>query len=88
MPDRHAKFRLQALFALDDLAAGDIVRSAFGHTGQKCSAASLAILVAVLALLAAGINLVGRWNSARIGERLMPTPADLELRATADDATF
>jgi len=28
-----------------DLAAGDIVRSAFGHTGQKCSAASLAILV-------------------------------------------
>ncbi|MGH9133458.1 MAG: bifunctional proline dehydrogenase/L-glutamate gamma-semialdehyde dehydrogenase, partial [Ilumatobacteraceae bacterium] len=28
-----------------DLAAADIVRSAFGHSGQKCSAASLAILV-------------------------------------------
>jgi RHH-type proline utilization regulon transcriptional repressor/proline dehydrogenase/delta 1-pyrroline-5-carboxylate dehydrogenase len=28
-----------------DLAAADLVRSAFGHSGQKCSAASLAILV-------------------------------------------
>ena len=28
-----------------DLAAADVVRSAFGHAGQKCSAASLAILV-------------------------------------------
>lgn len=28
-----------------DLAAGDVVRSAFGHAGQKCSAASLVILV-------------------------------------------
>ncbi|MET0734299.1 MAG: bifunctional proline dehydrogenase/L-glutamate gamma-semialdehyde dehydrogenase [Microbacterium sp.] len=28
-----------------DLAAGDLIRSAFGHAGQKCSAASLAILV-------------------------------------------
>ncbi|MBO0979689.1 bifunctional proline dehydrogenase/L-glutamate gamma-semialdehyde dehydrogenase [Microbacterium sp. SD291] len=28
-----------------DLAAADLVRSAFGHAGQKCSAASLAILV-------------------------------------------
>ena len=28
-----------------DLAAGDIARSAFGHAGQKCSAASMAILV-------------------------------------------
>ena len=27
-----------------DLAVGDIVRSAFGHAGQKCSAASLAIV--------------------------------------------
>ena len=32
-----------------DLAAGDLVRSAFGHSGQKCSAASLAILVGELA---------------------------------------
>ncbi|WP_165067327.1 bifunctional proline dehydrogenase/L-glutamate gamma-semialdehyde dehydrogenase [Marisediminicola senii] len=28
-----------------DLAAADVVRSAFGHAGQKCSAASLLILV-------------------------------------------
>ncbi|MEV4737429.1 MULTISPECIES: bifunctional proline dehydrogenase/L-glutamate gamma-semialdehyde dehydrogenase [unclassified Microbacterium] len=28
-----------------DLAVSDLVRSAFGHAGQKCSAASLAILV-------------------------------------------
>ena len=32
-----------------DLAATDLVRSAFGHSGQKCSAASLAILVGDLA---------------------------------------
>ena len=32
-----------------DLAATDLVRSAFGHAGQKCSAASLAILVGDLA---------------------------------------
>jgi RHH-type proline utilization regulon transcriptional repressor/proline dehydrogenase/delta 1-pyrroline-5-carboxylate dehydrogenase len=29
----------------DDLAVEDVVRSAFGHAGQKCSAASLLILV-------------------------------------------
>ena len=32
-----------------DLAAADLVRSAFGHSGQKCSAASLGILVGDLA---------------------------------------
>ncbi len=32
-----------------DLAAADIARSAFGHAGQKCSAASLAILVGTVA---------------------------------------
>ncbi|MDX2376456.1 bifunctional proline dehydrogenase/L-glutamate gamma-semialdehyde dehydrogenase [Microbacterium sp. LRZ72] len=32
-----------------DLAAADLVRSAFGHAGQKCSAASLAILVGPVA---------------------------------------
>ena len=32
-----------------DLAASDLVRSAFGHAGQKCSAASLAILVGPVA---------------------------------------
>ncbi|WP_375385210.1 proline dehydrogenase family protein [uncultured Microbacterium sp.] len=32
-----------------DLAASDLIRSAFGHAGQKCSAASLAILVGPVA---------------------------------------
>lgn len=32
-----------------DLAASDIVKSAFGHAGQKCSAASLVILVGSVA---------------------------------------
>ena len=32
-----------------DLAVGDLVKSAFGHAGQKCSAASLAILVGSVA---------------------------------------
>ncbi|MGF3057166.1 proline dehydrogenase family protein [Microbacterium sp. YY-01] len=32
-----------------DLAAADLVRSAFGHAGQKCSAASLAIVVGPVA---------------------------------------
>lgn len=32
-----------------DLAAGDLIKSAFGHAGQKCSAASLAILVGPVA---------------------------------------
>src|SRR6202035_669798 len=32
-----------------DLAVRDLVRSAFGHAGQKCSAASLAILVGSVA---------------------------------------
>ncbi|MEP7114744.1 MAG: aldehyde dehydrogenase family protein, partial [Ilumatobacteraceae bacterium] len=31
-----------------DLAIGDLVRSAFGHAGQKCSAASLAIVEAAM----------------------------------------
>ena len=31
-----------------DLALRDLVRSAFGHAGQKCSAASLAIVEAAL----------------------------------------
>ena len=32
-----------------DLAAADVVKSAFGHAGQKCSAASLVILVGTVA---------------------------------------
>ena len=40
-----------------DLAVADLVRSAFGHAGQKCSAASLAILVGSAATLATGRRL-------------------------------
>ncbi len=32
-----------------DLAVADVIRSAFGHAGQKCSAASLVILVGSVA---------------------------------------
>lgn len=32
-----------------DLAAGDVIKSAFGHAGQKCSAASLVIVVGSVA---------------------------------------
>jgi len=39
--------------------------------GNAALVTSLAVLVAVLALLDAGINLVGRWYSARIGEGLI-----------------
>lgn len=39
--------------------------------GNSSLVTILAILVAVLALLDAGINLVGRWYSARIGEGLI-----------------
>ncbi|HAP75218.1 MAG TPA: hypothetical protein DCR14_03970, partial [Acidimicrobiaceae bacterium] len=31
-----------------DLAIADLVRSAFGHAGQKCSAASLGIVTAAV----------------------------------------
>lgn len=57
-----------------DLAAADVVRSAFGHAGQKCSAASLVILVGSVAkserfqrqLLDAAKSLrVGRATEAR-----------------------
>ncbi len=41
--------RTAALLATAALAAADLVKSAFGHAGQKCSAASLAILVGPVA---------------------------------------
>jgi RHH-type transcriptional regulator, proline utilization regulon repressor / proline dehydrogenase / delta 1-pyrroline-5-carboxylate dehydrogenase len=55
-----------------DLAVRDIVRSAFGHAGQKCSAASLAILVGSVAtsarfraqLVDAVTSLTVAWPSA------------------------
>jgi RHH-type transcriptional regulator, proline utilization regulon repressor / proline dehydrogenase / delta 1-pyrroline-5-carboxylate dehydrogenase len=55
-----------------DLAVRDVVRSAFGHAGQKCSAASLAILVGSVAtsarfraqLVDAVTSLTVAWPSA------------------------
>ena len=55
-----------------DLAASDVVRSAFGHSGQKCSAASLAILVGP----------VGR--SARFARQLVDATRSLRIAAPTD----
>ena len=58
-----------------DLAIGDVVRSAFGHAGQKCSAASLLILVG-----AAG-------RSARLRRQLADAVSSLRVGAATDLAT-
>jgi RHH-type proline utilization regulon transcriptional repressor/proline dehydrogenase/delta 1-pyrroline-5-carboxylate dehydrogenase len=51
-----------------DLAVADIVKSAFGHAGQKCSAASLVILVGSVAKSARFRNqLVDATTSLRVG---------------------
>jgi RHH-type transcriptional regulator, proline utilization regulon repressor / proline dehydrogenase / delta 1-pyrroline-5-carboxylate dehydrogenase len=54
-----------------DLAVADIVRSAFGHAGQKCSAASLAIVDARL------------YDDPRFLERLRDAAATLARRGGA-----
>jgi RHH-type proline utilization regulon transcriptional repressor/proline dehydrogenase/delta 1-pyrroline-5-carboxylate dehydrogenase len=55
-----------------DLAAADVIKSAFGHAGQKCSAASLVILVGSVARSARFIGqLVDAATSLRVGR-----PAD------------
>lgn len=57
-----------------DLAVADIVRSAFGHAGQKCSAASLAILVgSVAASERFERQLVDAVRSLRVGYPQDPT---------------
>lgn len=58
-----------------DLAAADVVKSAFGHAGQKCSAASLAILVG-----SAG-------TSARFRNQLVDAAASLKVGYPDDPAT-
>ncbi|MFT4307405.1 MAG: aldehyde dehydrogenase family protein, partial [Microbacterium sp.] len=58
-----------------DLAAGDLVRSAFSHAGQKCSAASLAILV----------GSAGR--SARFARQLVDATTSLRVGSPADART-
>ncbi len=55
-----------------DLAASDIVRSAFGHGGQKCSAASLAILVGPVA------------RSRRFAQQLVDATTSLRIGLPAD----
>ena len=58
-----------------DLAVADLVRSAFGHAGQKCSAASLAILVGSVA------------TSARFERQLMDAVTTLRVGPALDPAT-
>ena len=58
-----------------DLAVADVVRSAFGHAGQKCSAASLAIVDARL------------YDDAEFLERLRDAAATLRVGRAADLAT-
>ncbi len=57
-----------------DLAASDVVKSAFGHAGQKCSAASLAILVGPVGRSERfARQLVDAATSLRIGPPSDPT---------------
>ncbi len=56
-----------------DLAAADVVRSAFGHAGQKCSAASLVILVGSVAKSKRfERQLLDAARSLRVGEAAEP----------------
>ncbi len=57
-----------------DLAAADLIRSAFGHAGQKCSAASLAILVGSV------------YDSARFRRQLVDAARSLALGPATDPA--
>ena len=58
-----------------DLAAADLIKSAFGHAGQKCSAASLAILVGP----------VGR--SKRFARQLVDATRSLRVGPPSDPAS-
>jgi RHH-type proline utilization regulon transcriptional repressor/proline dehydrogenase/delta 1-pyrroline-5-carboxylate dehydrogenase len=59
-----------------DQAAADIVRSAFSHSGQKCSAASLAILVGDVALSDRfRAQLVDATRSLQLGPAVWPGTA-------------
>ncbi len=58
-----------------DLAVADLVRSAFGHGGQKCSAASLAILVGDV------------HESARFNRQLLDAVESIVVGPTTDIAT-
>ena len=58
-----------------DLAANDLVRSAFGHQGQKCSAASLGILVGEV------------YGDERFLRQVVDAAASLVVGPTSDPAT-
>ncbi len=58
-----------------DLAVADLVHSAFGHVGQKCSAASLAILVA------------GTYDDERFRRQLVDAVSSLRVGPASDPAT-
>ncbi len=58
-----------------DLAVADLVRSAFGHSGQKCSAASLGILVGDV------------YDSPRFRRQLVDAVQSLEVGAPTDLGT-
>ncbi|MBS1265466.1 MAG: 1-pyrroline-5-carboxylate dehydrogenase 2 [Acidimicrobiaceae bacterium] len=58
-----------------DLAANDLVRSAFGHQGQKCSAASLGILVGEA------------YRDERFLRQVVDAAASLVVGPTMDPAT-
>ena len=59
-----------------DLAVKDIVRSAFGHAGQKCSAASLAILEAEV------------YDDPAFRRQLRDAAASLRVSQATDDASI
>ncbi len=58
-----------------DLAAADLVHSAFGHAGQKCSAASLAILVGSV------------YDSSRFRRQIVDAARSLIVGQSTDPAT-
>ena len=58
-----------------DLAVADLVKSAFGHSGQKCSAASLAICVG------------DTYTSRRLRRQLADAVSSLQVGPTTDLAT-
>lgn len=59
-----------------DLAVADLAKSAFGHAGQKCSAASLAILVGSVA------------DSDRFGRQLVDAVMTMKVGASTDPTTI
>ncbi|MCW1912389.1 bifunctional proline dehydrogenase/L-glutamate gamma-semialdehyde dehydrogenase [Luteolibacter sp. GHJ8] len=74
-----------------DLGVKDLVKSAFGHSGQKCSAASLAILEAELyddpgfrrrlKDAAASLKVGASWNFDSIATPVIREPGDALMRA-------